>query len=120
MVSVECLTDLPCSPPELLDIKLPVSLCHGAGQQADGNSHCPEKPNGRLSTYSDKDQAGPGEHCAALRGVGARLLCAVLRAAQSHESLLPEGGSVSDAGWLQLAAWLAVEQVDAQPCCLCS
>jgi hypothetical protein len=68
---------------------------------------------------SNKEQAGPGEHCAALRGIGAPLLCSVLRIARQHEVLLPEGGSVSDAGWLQLAAWLAVEQVAVPSCCPC-
>lgn len=30
---------------------------------------------------------------------------------RQQEALLPEGGSLADAGWLQLATWLAVDQV---------
>lgn len=67
----------------------------------------------RRSLCSNKEQARHGEHCTALRGVGTPLLCSTLLAARRHQALLPEGGSVSDAGWLQLAAWLAVEQVGA-------
>lgn len=99
---------------------MPVSR-HQPASRFGGNVHRAAQSNVERFVRSNKEQAGPGEHCAALRGIGARLLCGVLRAARQHQALLPDGGSVSDAGWLQLAAWLAVEQVTVQscgPCCI--
>jgi hypothetical protein len=111
---VKCMSCRPALQPllSILEISMPVG-CHQPASRFGGNVHQADKFNVDRSMRSNKEQAGPGEHCAAVQGIGARLLCSVLRVARRNEALLPEGGSVSDAGWLQLAAWLAVEQVGA-------
>jgi len=58
----------------------------------------------------NKGEAEPAEHFGGLHRIGRRLLAALLEAAPRFERLLPLGGSVSDAGWVQLAVFLAVAQ----------